>query len=39
VSAESGTLVVSRCDSGVWSVIANANCDPHGRWVEWLEGV
>jgi hypothetical protein len=39
VSAEGGTLVVSRCDSGAWSVLASANCDPHGWWVEWLEGV
>ena len=39
VSAEGGTLVVSRCSGGAWSVLANANCDPHGRWVEWLEGV
>ena len=37
VSAEGGTLVVSGCSSGAWSVLAGANCDPHGRWVEWLE--
>lgn len=38
VSAEGGNLVVARCDGGSWRTMARANCDSHGRWIEWLEG-
>lgn len=39
VSQEGGTLEVSQRVSGARNVLATANCDPHGWWVEWLDGV